>query len=150
MTRRQAELLLLCGFLILAVLLYRSTAAYPPTVQNSTARYVRFLGLALGFFSLLELGLWFRKGAAVKAEKLAVAAVPGRFWGLFILLVVYSASLTRAGFYLASAVFLPLAMLLLGARKPLTIVLTTGGVLLFIYLVFARLLAVPLPAGTLF
>ncbi len=149
MTRRQAEFLLLCGFLILAVLLYRSTASYPPSVQNSTARYVRFLGLALGFFSILELVLWFRKAPA-KAELLAVAAVPGRFWGLFILLVVYGAVLSPAGFYPASAVFLPLAMFLLGARKPLTIILTTGGVLLFIYLVFARLLEVPLPAGTLF
>ncbi len=150
MTKRLAELLILSGYLILAVLLYRSTASYPVSVQGSTALYVRFLGMALGVFCSLELFLWFKNRGQAQSEKLTIATVPIRFWGLFILLLIYSTALSYLGFYLSSVLFLPLAMLLLGAKKPLSISLTSIGVLLFIYLVFARLLEVPLPEGSLF
>ncbi len=151
MPRRMAELVLLGGFLILAVLLYRSTAGYPPSVQGSTAMYVRFLGVALALLCGLEIVFALRKRERREpregeSDKMAVAARPLRFWGLFVLLLAYSALLSTLGFYLASALFLPLAMLLLGQRKPVTILLTTGGVLLFVYLVFVRLLEVSLPA----
>lgn len=157
MTRRLAELLLLLGAMVLAVLLYRSTAAWPEMVQGSTANYVRFLALGLGLLCLYELSVFIRSRRQARPEsetgdpeKLTLAESPLRFWGLLALLGLYAAAFDRLGFYLSSALFLPLAMLLLGARKPLTIILTTAGVLLFVYLVFARLLEVPLPAGTLF
>ena len=150
MTKRLAELIILSGYLILAVLLYRSTASYPVSVQGSTALYVRFLGMALGLFCSLELYLWFRNRSQATTEKMTIATVPMRFWGLFILLLIYSTALSYIGFYISSALFLPLAMLLLGAKKPLSITLTSAGVLLFVYLVFATLLEVPLPEGSLF
>jgi putative tricarboxylic transport membrane protein len=150
MTKRLAELLILSGYLILAVLLYRSTASYPVSVQGSTALYVRFLGMALGVFCCLEIFLWFKNRHQAESEKLTIATVPMRFWGLFVLLLIYSTALSYLGFYLSSALFLPLAMLLLGAKKPLSIGLTSIGVLLFVYLVFAKLLEVPLPEGSLF
>lgn len=150
MTKRFAEFIILSAFLILAVLLYRSTASYPDAVQGSTALYVRFLGLALSFFCSLELFLWLKNRKQAETEKMTIAKVPMRFWGLFILLLIYSVSLSYLGFYFASALFLPLAMLLLGARKPLSICLTSAGVLMFVYLVFAKLLEVPLPEGSLF
>ena len=150
MTKRLAELLVLSGYLILAVLLYRSTASYPASVQGSTALYVRFLGMALGFFCSLEIFLWYKNRGQAATEKMTIAAVPMRFWGLFILLLIYSAALSYLGFYLSSALFLPLAMLLLGAKSPISITLTSAGVLLFVYLVFAELLEVPLPEGVLF
>ncbi len=151
MSRRVAEALLLSAFLVLAVLLFRSTASYPESVQGSTAMYVRFLGAALGFLCALELIFSFKKrGEGKPAKKMDIAVNPVRFWGLLLLLVIYCAALSKLGFYLASALFLPLSMLLLGARNFLTILLTSGGVLLFVYLVFARLLEVSLPMGTLF
>jgi putative tricarboxylic transport membrane protein len=150
MTKRLAEVLILGGYLILAVLLFRSTAGYPPSVQGSTAMYVRFLGVALGSLCALELLFWVQKLSKEQPVVLTIAAAPLRFWGLLILLILYAVALTPFGFYLSSAIFLPVAMLLLGARKPLSIVLTSGGVLLFVYLVFYKLLAVPLPASTLF
>lgn len=150
MTKRIAELLILSGYLILAVLLYRSTASYPTSVQGSTALYVRFLGMALAVFCSLELFLWFKNRKQVETEKLTIAAVPARFWGLFVLLLIYSTALSYLGFYISSALFLPLAMLMLGAKKPLSLSLTSVGVLLFVYLVFEKLLEVPLPEGSLF
>ena len=55
MTKRVAELLLLSAFLVLAVLLYMSTASYPESVQGSTANYVRFLAISLGILCAVEL-----------------------------------------------------------------------------------------------
>jgi len=150
MTKRLAEVFILGGYLILAVLLYRSTASYPASVQGSTAMYVRFLGVALGSLCALELLFWVQRRPKVQPVVLTIAAAPLRFWGLLILLILYAVALTPLGFYVSSAIFLPMAMLLLGARKPLSIILTSGGVLLFVYLVFAKLLAVPLPASTMF
>jgi putative tricarboxylic transport membrane protein len=150
MTKRLTEALILGLFLIIAVLLYRSTASYPPSVQGSTAMYVRFLGLALGCLCALELLLWAKNRGSAKKELLSMSTAPVRFWGVLTLLVAYSASLSLIGFYPASALFLPLTMALLGAKKPLPVVLTTAGVLLFVYLVFVKLLEVPLPQGTWF
>ncbi len=149
MSKRIAELLLLSTFLILAVLLYRSTANFPSTVQGSTAMYVRFLGVALGGLCALELFFSLKK-KQTETKKMDLAPRPVQFWGLLVLLVIYSALLSTLGFYLASTLFLPLAMLLLGGRKPLTICLSTAAVILFVYLVFDRLLQVSLPSGTIF
>ncbi len=149
MSKRIAELLLLSSFLILAVLLYRSTADYPSTVQGSTAMYVRFLGVALGVLCALELFFSLKK-KQTKAGKIGLAPRPLQFWGLLILLVIYSSLQSTLGFYISSVLFLPLAMLLLGGRKPLSIALSTAAVILFVYLVFDRLLQVALPGGTIF
>lgn len=150
MTKRLAEGLILSGCILLAVLLYRSAASFPTWVQGSTAMYVRFLGASLGILCVLELFLWFRKKSQSTGEKMIIATEPVKFWGLFALLIVYAFVLSPLGFYLSSALFLPIGMLLLGARSPLSIGLTSGGVLLFIHLVFVKLLEVHLPKSTLF
>lgn len=149
MSKRIVELLLLSAFLVLAVLLYRSTASYPANVQGSTANYVRFLALSLGILCSVEWVLCFIKSEKGK-EKMILSKAPFRFWGLIILLVIYSIVLEPLGFYMASALFLPVGMGVLGARKKIQITLTTAGVLLFVYLVFERLLSVPLPERMLF
>ena len=145
MTKRVAELLILGGFMVLALLLYRSTAAYPESVQGSTAMYVRFLAVSLGLLCAVEAGMWLKSREQVISEKLNITAAPLRFWGLLVELVIYTLLLEPLGFYLASLIFLPVAMVTQGAKKPLTIGLTTAGVLLFVFLVFEKLLAVPLP-----
>ena len=150
MTKRLAEAVILGAFLIVAVLLYRSTAHYPPSVQGSTAMYVRFLATSLTILSAVELLLWVKNRSAASGEKMNLTTAPLRFWGLLVLMVIYTFSLSSIGFYLGSALFLPATMLVLGARKPVPIVLTTAGVLLFVYLVFARLLEVPLPEASWF
>ena len=144
MSKRAIELLFLGAFLILAVLLYRSTAGYPESVQGSTANYVRFLALSLGLLCAAEFFLCLSKVGAGR-EKVIITKAPLRFWGLLALLLLYSVALEPLGFYMASALFLPAAMVTLGARKKLGIVLTSAGVLFFVYLVFEQLLSVPLP-----
>jgi len=150
MTKRLTEILLLGTFLLMSFGLYRSTAAFPDMVQGSTATYIRFLALSTGLLCLLEAGLWIRKGAREKGGKLNMTAAPFRFWSLLVLMFVYSMLLEHLGFYLTSVLFLPVTMFMLGARNAFLIALTSGGVLLFIFLVFGKILGVPLPQGSLF
>jgi putative tricarboxylic transport membrane protein len=150
MTKRLAELLLLTVFLVMAVFLHRSTAAFPAVVQQSTAAYVRFLALCLGGLSVVELLLWAKNRKTAEKKMLDLTSAPTRFWSLLISMFGYAMLLEPLGFYLASALFLPITMVILGARRKLQIALTSGGVLLFVYVVFAQLLSVPLPESTFF
>ncbi len=119
-------------------------------MQNSTAAYVRFLGISLGLLCLVELVLWGRKRADGEKKMLNMTTAPGKFWGLLILMFVFAMLLEPLGFYLASALFLPVTMVVMGSRKKLQIILTSAGVLLFVYLVFEKVLSVPLPESSLF
>jgi len=60
---------------------------------------------------------------------------------------VYGAAIPRFGFFPASAFFMPLLALLLGYRRPLFIIIGTGIILSFVYLVFVYFLGVPVPMG---
>ena len=59
--------------------------------------------------------------------------------------VVYLILFHFINFFVATAVFVPLIMLIFGERKVLTILLTTVGLELFVYLVFVKLLNVYFP-----
>ena len=119
-------------------------------VQGSTANYIRFLAVSLGILCLVEAGLWMRKKHQDQGKKLNMTEAPFRFWSLLILMFVYSLLLEYLGFYVTSALFLPMTMFVLGARKMFLIALTSGGVLLFVFLVFGKILGVPLPESGLF
>ncbi len=162
MPKKYAELLLVGAFFVLAVLLYGSTAAYPNAVQGSTAAYVRFLAICLGALCAFELALIIlrqKKQQAANAdtaeatdkssETFHLSKNPKPFWTLFIVLLVYAGAFSYLGFYLSSAIFLPVTMFLLGARNIISIALTTAGVLTFVYVVFERLLEVYMPLGEL-
>ncbi|TKB09268.1 tripartite tricarboxylate transporter TctB family protein [Desulforhopalus sp. IMCC35007] len=150
MTKRGAEIVFLIGFLIMSLLLFKSSARFPEVVQHSTASYVRFLALCLGGLSIIEILLWVKNRSTAKSKMLDLTSAPFRFWSLLVLMFAYAMLLEPLGFYLASLLFLPITMVILGARKKLQIILTTGGVLVFVYIVFAELLSVPLPESTFF
>ena len=102
MTQRLISILLLVGLMILAVLLYRSTASYPAYVQGSTASYVRFLGLTMGILCVVDLLLSLsrqRKMAEGEQTEQTGSTNIKRFWALLVLLIVYSLALDPIGFY---------------------------------------------------
>jgi putative tricarboxylic transport membrane protein len=68
----------------------------------------------------------------------------------FIIILAYVLLLDKIGFFVCSAVFMLGFMWFMGYRKPLTMVLTTVGMLGFIYLLFVFELHVSLPDGILF
>lgn len=131
-------------------MLYRSTASFPEMTHGSTGAYIRFLAVSLAVLSLVELSLNMRQNGKEAENVLKITSSPAMFISLIILMFIYAILLEPLGFYLSSALFLPVTMYILGARKPLTIALTSGGVLLFVFLVFGKLLGVPLPESTLF
>jgi putative tricarboxylic transport membrane protein len=151
MTKRLSEIVVFTFFTVVAIALYRSTASFPEMTQGSTATYIRFLATSLGLLCVLELLLNIKKkSATAEGGRMKITSSPARFTALLILMFVYALLLEPLGFYVASVLFLPLTMFILGARKAVSIVLTSGGVLLFVFLVFAKLLGVPLPESTIF
>ncbi|WP_337996819.1 tripartite tricarboxylate transporter TctB family protein [Oleispirillum naphthae] len=150
MNKRLVGPALLAGFLLLAVLLHRSTAGYPAFVQGSTASYVRFLAWSLGILCVADLVFSLRRRTAGAGEDETGGRNPRRFWSLLVLLAAYSWALGIFGFFASSLVFLPLTMAAMGSRRPLPIAGTTVGILIFVYIVFVQLLEVSLPEATLF
>ena len=70
-------------------------------------------------------------------------------FGFIGLLILYLISIFYLGYFISSFVFLFIGMYMLGYRRYLTILLISAGWLLFSYLIFYKLLYVPLPIGKL-
>ena len=67
----------------------------------------------------------------------------------FIMIAAYTLLIPRVGFFTTSAVFMLIFMVWMGYRKPVPMVLTTAGMLGFIWYLFVFSLNVPLPKGIL-
>lgn len=78
-----------------------------------------------------------------------IARSPGTVWPLFGLLLVYVLGVVWLGYYVATFLFLMIAMFLLGERNFIRAGSVSVGWLAFSYVVFARILFVPLPTGRL-
>jgi len=70
-----------------------------------------------------------------------------RSMGLIAICVVYALALRPAGFLLATPVFLAAALVLLGKRKPVPILMIAVIYTSVAYIVFAEILSVRLPVG---
>ena len=63
---------------------------------------------------------------------------------------VYCALFDVLGFYLATILYLPAIMVILGMRKPKNLILTTAGIMVSIYIIFNICLSTVFPKGILF
>lgn len=70
-------------------------------------------------------------------------------FGFIGLLIIYLISIFYIGYFISSFIFLLVGIYMLGYRKYLTMLLISAGWLLFSYLIFYKLLYVPLPMGKL-
>jgi hypothetical protein len=110
-------------------------------------------GLALILLSWeLGLGLWKRKQAAAqggeqKKERLS-AFIVKRWLTLAISLLVYVILLSKLGFLLMTSLLMLSILWFFDVRKPLVLVVYTAVSVGVVYGIFAKLLYVPLPAGT--
>ena len=143
MARRHFDRILLMGFMVLAVLLYISTASYPGIAQKTSALYVKFLAASIGGLATVQLGFSLLRDH--DTGKLRLTDHWPRFAGLLVALIVFAMVFEHAGFYLSAAIFIPVTAVLIGYRNYLIIAMTTAAVLGFIYLVFEKLLSVNLP-----
>ena len=143
MTKRNVDRAVLAAFIVMAVLLYFSTANYTGIALKTSAKYVQFLAIAIGV--LCSVQLIFNLVRDKSSSRLVITENMSRFIGLLAALVLFAILFEPLGFFIPAAVFIPVMAYFLGYRKPIAIGLTTIGVLLFVYLVFVQLLSVNLP-----
>lgn len=70
--------------------------------------------------------------------------------GIIVLMGVFVAALPHIGFFAATVVLLLGGVYAIGYRRHVMVAVVTIGVLVFCYLVFVRVLGLPLPVGSLF
>lgn len=150
MSKKLIDFIILAIFIGLAVGLYHSTAEFPKFAQKTTAIYIKFLAMSLGVLTCVQLFLSARAKNKKSNETLTFMEDPSRFFLLFIAIIFYAVALEYIGFYLSSALFLPVANIIMGYRDPKIMVIVSISILAFVYFVFSQLLGVPLPEASLF
>jgi len=148
MTKKTVDRAVLALLIVMAVLLYYSTANYRGIAIKTSAKYVQFLAVFIGTLSVVQLGYSLLKDKSF--DKLLLTENFPRFLGLLIALVIFALVFETLGFFIPAAVFIPMVSYMLGYRNLVTIGLTTAGVLGFVYLVFVQLLSVNLPGLELY
>lgn len=148
MTKKYIDRAVLLLFIVIAVLLYLSTADYLGIAKTTSAYYVRFLAVSIGTLSVFQLGLSFLKDKST--DRLHLSGHIPRFLGLLASLIIFSLLFETLGFFISAGIFIPVVTLILGYRNIRTIIITTASVLIFVYLVFVTLLSVNLPSFNLF
>lgn len=143
MAKKHVDRAVLALLIVMAVLLFNSTANYTGIAVKTSAKYVQFLAVSIGALSVIQLA--FSMFKEQPSGKLQLTENMPRFIGLLICLGIFAAAFETLGFFIPAAVFIPFISFLLGYRRPVVIVLTTAGVLVFVYLVFVQLLSVNLP-----
>ncbi|KEO60506.1 tripartite tricarboxylate transporter TctB family protein [Thioclava indica] len=143
MSRTTVDRIVLAGFVVLAVLLYISTASYPGIAQKTSAKYVRFLAVCLGGLGAVQLGLSLWKER--RTMPLALTGHVGRFVGLIVGLIAFAVAFNTLGFFIPAAIFVPVISVMLGQRNPIVIAGTTLGLLAAVYLIFVVVLGIRLP-----
>lgn len=143
MTKKYIDRAVLLLFIVVAVLLYISTADYPGIAKTTSAHYVKFLAVFIGVLSVMQLLLSLFKDK--NYTRLHIADHLPRFFGLLLALIVFGIVFEHLGFFISAGVFIPVVALILGYRSYITLAITTISVLTFVYLVFVKLLSVNLP-----
>ncbi|HIP76775.1 MAG TPA: tripartite tricarboxylate transporter TctB family protein [Psychromonas hadalis] len=143
MTKKYIDRAVLLFFIVVAVFLYISTADYPGIAKTTSAHYVKFLAVFIGVLSVIQLLLSLVKD--INYTRLHVADHLPRFFGLLVSLIIFGSVFEHLGFFISAGIFIPVVALILGYRRYITIVVTTVSVLVFVYLVFVKLLSVNLP-----
>jgi Tripartite tricarboxylate transporter TctB family len=80
--------------------------------------------------------------SALSLDRLRLPAI------LLLLTIAYAFAIPRVGFYVSSAVYMPVVLGLLGLRRWWIYLVTIVGFLAFIHLVFERTFFIPLPHAT--
>lgn len=102
---------------------------------------------------LILLALWMfisdqRKAFQNEAPK-AMTKSPKRVLGAFVLVVLYALSVDFIGFYVSTAISVPLVAYLFGFKSPIGLVVATIIVLSVIYLIFGFAMSQEFPTGRL-
>ena len=146
MSKKYIDIVLSIFFIILAVLLYRSTATFPKSALFTTAVYIKFLSYMLGIASFAQLMISFSSDASAKV---IFARDPKKFFILILFLIIYVWIMRYLGFIISTLVFLPLTMRYMGYNKFRKSIIISAGITLFVYILFVKLFEIQLPEATI-
>ena len=142
MTRSSMNRLFAAGGLGLAAALFLGANSFPDRAADA-ARYVFFLA---GTLAVLSLVLFLQKTPSPDSHVKWVRA-PRNFTVTIAVMITYGILIPCLGFFPASGFFMIALSWMLGFRRPLFVLLATGLILGFVYLVFVHFLGVPVPMG---
>ncbi len=146
MKRKQLELILSLSFVILAVLVYKSTANFNASSIVTTGFYIKFLAISLGISGIYELVKALMKNDLSSVD---FAKNPKRFILLILSLCFYVFIMEYLGFIVSSMIFLPLTMYAMGYKNILKSFIISAFVVAFVYVLFVQVFEIPLPESSL-
>ena len=147
MHKKYIDILVSIFFIVLAILLYRSTATYPKSALFTTAVYVKFLAISLGIAGVLQLLFSFKIDSD---QKIIFAKNPKKFLTLVVALILYVWIMRYIGFIISTLIFLPVTMWFMGYKKIVKSIIISIGITLFVYILFVRIFEIQLPEATIF
>lgn len=144
MGQRTGDRVIAGMLVVLAVAMFVATTEFPPPGQPNdpgTAAFPRIVAVLLG---LLALGLLVRpdKGSLLPSRDRLPRVV-----AIMALTAAYGILLPTLGFLAVTTAFMVVALLIMGVRRPVPLLLVTLGVTFGLYYLFAEGLSVFLPSG---
>jgi hypothetical protein len=130
------------GGLGLSAVLFLGANSFPDRAA-AAARYIFFLA---GMLAVLSLILLLQRTSSPDSHVRWVRS-PKNFTLTLASMVGYGILISFIGFFPASALFMAALSWMLGFRRPVFILLGTGLILGFVWLVFVHFLGVPVPMG---
>ncbi len=146
MSKKYIDIVLSVFFIILAVLLYRSTATFPKSALFTTAVYIKFLAYLLAIASFVQLVKSIRSDSAIKV---IFAKNLKKFFILILSLIVYVWIIRYVGFIISTLIFLPVTMRYMGYEKFRKSIIISASITLFVYVLFVQIFSIQLPEATI-
>ncbi len=147
MRRKYINIFLSIVFVVLGVLLYKSTLELKGSSVVTTGFYIKFLAISLVLSALFELVKSFIEN---QKEKVVFAKDIKRFSFLVFFLIFYVLGMSYLGFITSSFIFLVATMYFMGYKNIAKAVLISIFVIAFVQLLFAYVFEIPLPKSTIF
>ncbi len=148
--RKYIEIIISIFFIVLAALLYGSADTVNQAVSqastDSTRMYVNTLAIILGIAGVIEL----ITSIISSSSMIEFTKNPTKFILLIISLVGYVWIMEYIGFIVATLIFLPITMRIMGYKNMLKSLIISIGITLFVYLLFQVGFEILLPEPTIF
>ncbi|MCF4114434.1 MULTISPECIES: tripartite tricarboxylate transporter TctB family protein [Dethiosulfovibrio] len=144
MNRKFLNILCAAAGLVLAAAMFFSAGSFPDRAEAAT-RYVVFLSGLLACLSLALMAQFAFKDSG--GERIRWVVNRRTFLFTVVASVLFVLLLNFVGFFLASGFYMFVLGWILGFRDKMWLLIGTLGLLGFVYIVFVRFLAVPVPAG---
>ena len=148
--RKYIEIIISIFFIVLSALLYGSADTVNQAVSqastDSTKMYVNTLAIILGIAGVIEL----ITSIISSSSMIEFTKNPTKFILLIISLVGYVWIMEYIGFIVATLIFLPITMRIMGYKNMLKSLIISIGITLFVYLLFQVGFEILLPEATIF